>query len=185
MLGQLCYDSDVFGRYACAMVFVYMQRHVRSCNIMTEISEFIVKWEMVVVNQHISRKEPWWRHQMEPFSALLALCAGNSPVIGEFPVQRPVTRSFYVFFDLRLKKRLSKQCWGWWFETTSRPLWRLCNNNGSLLTTPDMERNQSLSLISLVLILFWKSRTIYWYFISYLNIYMAQVVKISLASWKT
>ena len=26
-----------------------------------------------------------WRHQMEPFSALLALCAGNSPVTGEFP----------------------------------------------------------------------------------------------------
>ena len=44
----------------------------------------------------------WWRHQMETFSALLAICAGNSPVIGEFPAQRPVTRSFDVFFDLRL-----------------------------------------------------------------------------------
>ena len=41
---------------------------------------------------------PWWRHQMETFSALLALCAGNSPVSGEFPEQRPVTRSFDVFF---------------------------------------------------------------------------------------
>ena len=30
-------------------------------------------------------------------SALLALCAGNSPVIGEFPARRPVTRSFEVF----------------------------------------------------------------------------------------
>ena len=39
---------------------------------------------------------------MEAFSALLALCAGNSPVSGEFPAQRPVTRSFDVFFDLRL-----------------------------------------------------------------------------------
>ena len=47
----------------------------------------------------------WWRHQMEPFSALLALCAGNSPVPGEFPAQNPVTRSFDVFFDLRLNKR--------------------------------------------------------------------------------
>ena len=27
----------------------------------------------------------WWRHQMETFSLLLALCAGNSPVTGEFP----------------------------------------------------------------------------------------------------
>ena len=29
----------------------------------------------------------WWRHQMETFSELLALCAGNSPVTGEFPTQ--------------------------------------------------------------------------------------------------
>ena len=69
----------------------------------------------------------WWRHQMETFSALPAICAGNSPVPGEFPTQRPVTRSFGVFFDLRLNKRLSKQSWGWWFETLSRPLWRHCN----------------------------------------------------------
>ena len=41
--------------------------------------------------------------------------------------QRPVTRSFDVFFDLRLNKRLRKQSWGWWFETLSRPLWRQCN----------------------------------------------------------
>ena len=45
---------------------------------------------------------------METFSALLALCAGNFPVTGEFPAQRPVTRNFDVFFDLRLKKRLNK-----------------------------------------------------------------------------
>ena len=40
------------------------------------------------------------------------------------PAQRPVTRSFNVFFDLRLNKRLSKQWWGWWFETLLHPLWR-------------------------------------------------------------
>ena len=61
----------------------------------------------------------WWRHQMETFSTLLAIC--------EFPAQRPVTQRFYVFFDLRLNNRLSKQSWGWWFETLSRPLWRHCN----------------------------------------------------------
>ena len=38
-----------------------------------------------------------WRHQMETFSALLALCEGNPPVTGGFPSQRPVTRSFEVF----------------------------------------------------------------------------------------
>ena len=60
-------------------------------------------------------------------SALLAICAGKSPVAGEFPAQRPVTRNFDVFFDLRLTKRLSKQSQGWWFETLSRLLWRHCN----------------------------------------------------------
>ena len=46
---------------------------------------------------------------------------------GEFPAKRPVTRSFDVFIDLRLNKRLSKQPWGWWFETPSWSLWRHCN----------------------------------------------------------
>ena len=66
----------------------------------------------------------WWRHQMEIFSAFLSLCAGNSPVPGEFPAQRPMPRSFDVFFELRLNKQLNKQSWGWWFETRSRSLWR-------------------------------------------------------------
>ena len=35
------------------------------------------------------------------------------------PTQRPVTRSFDVFFDLRLNKRLSIQSWGWWFDSDS------------------------------------------------------------------
>ena len=67
----------------------------------------------------------WWRHQMKTFSALLSLCPGNSPV--KFPSQRPVTRSFVVFFDLRLNKRLSKQSRRRWFETQSSSLWRHCN----------------------------------------------------------
>ena len=60
-----------------------------------------------------------WRHQMETFFAF--------PVASEFPVQRPVMRSFDVFFDLHPNKRLSKQSWGCWSETPSRPLWRDCN----------------------------------------------------------
>ena len=70
---------------------------------------------------------PRWRHQMETFSALLAICVVNSPVPGEFPAQRPVTRSFDVFFDLRLNKRLSKQSCCWWFKTSPGSLWRHCN----------------------------------------------------------
>ena len=73
---------------------------------------FICRWTNTV-----KCSDTWWRHQMETFSALLANCAGNPQVPGEFPAQRPVTRSFDIFFDLRLNKRLSKQSWGWWFET--------------------------------------------------------------------
>ena len=57
----------------------------------------------------------------------------TGPLCGEFtghrwiPAQRPVTRSFCVFFDLRLNKHLSKQSWDWWFQTPSSPLWRHCN----------------------------------------------------------
>ena len=65
-----------------------------------------------------------WHHQMEAFAALLAICAGNSPVTGEFPAQMPVTQGFYVSFDLWLNEWLSKQSRGWWFEKPSRPLWR-------------------------------------------------------------
>ena len=86
----------------------------------------------------------WWRHQMETFSALLAICAGNSPVPTEFPGQRPVTRSFGVFFDLRLNKRLSKQSWGWWFETLPRPLWRHSNVN---YVSSDCQRFDKISVV--------------------------------------
>ena len=64
--------------------------------------------------------------RVDEISALLALCAGNSPVFGEFPSQRPVTQSFDAFFDLCPNKRLGKQLWGWWFETPSGSLWRHC-----------------------------------------------------------
>ena len=64
---------------------------------------------------------------METFPALLALCAGNSPITGKLTAQSPLMRSFDVFFDLRLDKRMSKQSWVSWFETPSCPLWRHCN----------------------------------------------------------
>ena len=66
---------------------------------------------------------PRWRHQIETFSAF-HLCGQFT---SEFPAQRPMTRSFDVFFDLRLNKRLSKQSWGLWFETPSRRIRRHCN----------------------------------------------------------
>ena len=66
-----------------------------------------------------------------------ALCAGNSPITGEFLSQRPVTRSFNVFFYLRLSKRLCKQPRRRWFEMPSGPLWR--HHNGISVTQAGSE----------------------------------------------
>ena len=76
---------------------------------------------------------------METSSALLAICAGNSPVSGEFPAQRPVTQSFDVFFDLHLNERLSKHSW---LETPSFSLWRHSNDLPVLQITAQDDANQ-------------------------------------------
>ena len=96
---------------------------------------------------------------------------GHLPVNGEFPAQMPVTRSFDCFFDLRLNKRLSKQWWGWWFETPSRPLRRNCNeraatqNNGpGVRVTPSrFFRLVILSVICFRIIS--KSWPLIWYYV--------------------
>ena len=105
-----------------------LQLRLATKNFMLFLTEYLYG-----LGGHIDRDNAWWRHQMETFSALLAICARNSPVPGEFPAQRPVTRSFDVFFDLHLNKRLSWQSRGWWFETLSCPLWHQCNGNRLLL----------------------------------------------------
>ena len=64
-------------------------------------------------------------------STLLAFWEGNPPVTGGFPLQRPVTWSFDVFFDLCLNKRLNKQLARRWFETPLRPILRHCNGDNS------------------------------------------------------
>ena len=99
---------------------------IQSC---TQIGVRIASMEMKVQSTEMKLKtcNSWWRH--ETFSALLAIC-------GEFPAQRPMTRSFDVFFDLRLNKRLSKQSWGWWFEALPRPLWRHSNVQNSCIQQP-------------------------------------------------
>ena len=66
-------------------------------------------WQEITLKNCQRELMTWRRHQMGIFSALLAICAGNWPVTGEFPAQRPVRRSFDVFFD----ERLSKQSRGW------------------------------------------------------------------------
>ena len=56
-----------------------------------------------------------------------ARCAGNSSVTGEIPLTKASDAKLDVFYDQRLNTRLSKQSWGWWFETLSRSLRRYCN----------------------------------------------------------
>ena len=73
-----------------------------------------------------NRHRSWWRHQMKTFSTFLASCAENSPITGEFPLQRSVTRSFGVVFYQRVNKRFSKQSRCGRFETPSRSWWRQC-----------------------------------------------------------
>ena len=77
----------------------------------------------------VYRHSPWLRHQMETFSALLALCAGNSPVTGEFPSKRPEkARDAELWcFHLLLNKWVGTQSRRRWFKTPSRSLWRQCN----------------------------------------------------------
>ena len=81
--------------------------------------------KLYVVLSMISTRCQWFctYHMMTSsngnISALLAICAGNSPV-----PERPLTWSFDVNYDLRPNKRLSKQSWGWWFENPLRLLWR-------------------------------------------------------------
>ena len=89
----------------------------------------------------------WWCHQMEGFSMLLALCEGNPPVTGGFPIQRPVTWSFDVFFHLCLNKCLSKQSRHWLFETPSCSLWHHHNTH---ITLTD-NNNALTSMISVTL----------------------------------
>ena len=102
------------------------------------------------------KRGPWWKVKLEdepwithmeltnrgPSGDMMTSSNGNTfrvtgHLCGEFtgprfPAPRPVTQSFDVFFDLCLNKRLSKQSWGWWFETLSHPLWRHCNKCGQL-----------------------------------------------------
>ena len=92
---------------------VYINIDAEHISCMATLYAFLGTFPIQSSSYRMQIEITWWRHQMETFSALLALCAGNSPVPVEFPAQRPVTRSFDALFDLRLNKRLRKQSWGW------------------------------------------------------------------------
>ena len=118
--------SGIWQIYRCSMESVVRVRPGVRALLLTICNAWCGIPRMIRVASQGSTDQ-WCRHEMETFLALLAIWAGNSPITGEFPKQRPVTRSFDVFFVLQLNKRSSKQSWGCWFETPSRPLWRHCN----------------------------------------------------------
>ena len=90
------------------------------------------------------------------------------------PPQRPMTRSF-DFFYLRPNKRLSKQSWGWCFETPSHSLWRHCNGH---LTTPHQRYDAPLGGIFAGN---YEMNAVF----AYLNIYHSSIVSLSsLLLWK-
>ena len=88
-----------------------------------------------------------WRHFPRYWAFVREI---NSPVTGEFLTQRPVRRSFDVFFGLPLNKRLSKQSWDVRFETPSRPGWRNSNDKwdpvAQVLKSRDIRANPLISL---------------------------------------
>ena len=97
--------------------------HYISCNWFTVFLNYINGYQI----------HSKWQHEF----FMMTTSNGNifrvtGHLYGKFPAQMLVTRSFDVFFDLRLNNRLSKQSWDWWFETLSRPLWRHCNVTAQL-----------------------------------------------------
>ena len=130
----------------CTLVY-YIWVYLKTCNYTT-----VIKLGITYAGRPLRNMLYMMTSSKITFSALLALCAGNSPVTGEFPAQRSTTRSFDIFFDLRLNKRLNKQSWGWSFETPSRSLWRHCNLGWELLKLHSLV--SSLGIFNLAKVLF-------------------------------
>ena len=91
-----CYVIDLVETFIICMTFgvktVYMCYNIQPCILNVDDSDDVSRY-LASINE-----STWWRHQMEAFSALLALCEGDPSVIDGSPTQRPVTRSVDVFF---------------------------------------------------------------------------------------
>ena len=134
---ELCNVLRIYFRLIIfSLISIIVRLYARPTGKQITSSKFIFVW-MGFFNQETSGDSfsTWWRHQMEAFSSLLALCAGNSPVTSKFPSQRPVTRSFDVFLWSTQSKRLSKRSRRRWFEMPSRSLWRHCTEMMNCFST--------------------------------------------------
>ena len=109
---------------------------------------------------------------METFSALLAICAVNSPVIGEFPAHRPVTRSFDVFFIcawingwVNSREAGDLRRHGAHYDiTVMRLTWQL------LLSHPYYIRDGAISCVGFNISSVWHNN--YWYLICWITVYI-------------
>ena len=91
-LSHIGLSNETLFAYECDMVIII------SC-LMFSLIGIVISCARVKCNNAVRTRASWWCHQMEGFSALLAVCAGDSPVTGEFPSQGPVARSLDVFID--------------------------------------------------------------------------------------
>ena len=132
------YDSNVVNRRIHFDEVVYLVHEQQIVDYPGKLGQYhSVRFEFKISGHILYCNSPkiwiwlssWWRHQMETFSALLALCEGNPLDTAGFPSQNPVTRSFDVLFDLRMNEWLSKQSRRRWFETPSHLWWRHCNDH--------------------------------------------------------
>ena len=117
-----------------------MIRPINNCHWWVYRSPFIKDYFMVLHDElfYIELYETHFGRVVESQPSMMAPSNGyifcvTGPLCGEFPTERPVTRSFDVFFDLRQNKLLSKQSWGWWFETPSSSRWRHCNVSSNIV----------------------------------------------------
>ena len=124
-------SHKICSKFCCALFCLWLYYHFFIWHIYPYHSG-LLHWHwsnhLIVL---VPLKYPWrtWVNQ----SIMMTSSKGNifhvtGQLCGEFTGLRPVTRSFDVFFYLRLNKKFSKQWWGWWIETPSRLLWRHCND---------------------------------------------------------
>ena len=99
---------------------IKLLKTISFCAISLEINQ----WNLHCFTPVLGRKHDMMTSSKGNIFRVTGPLCGEFTGPGKFPAQRPVTRSFDVFFDLRPNKRLSKQPWGWWFETLSWSLWR-------------------------------------------------------------
>ena len=116
ILWRACLGSP--GKRNSRLISLVSNRHEHSVAV---THDDVIKWK------HFPRYWSFVRGIHRPHRWIPLTKASDAGHTGEFPSQRPVTRSFDGFCDLCLNQRLSKQPRRRWSETPSRSLCRHCN----------------------------------------------------------